>query len=376
MCQACNQIVYKNMLADHIRSAHCCNGEAAARPVPAQRLSPAKPPVAQAPLKPLAKSLISSKPLEPLKRKMGRVAKPQVLRKPQVAPSVPKTKPVQKPHTDAKVLVMQHVLGDHSVAEKLLADCELCTFEGKYKCSYKIIARFCERLRIPTPIDKYFAETQAELERGPQAEPQKDPQFEPQVRPPLASHAGQQLMEVAKVSPKAMKPKTPRPGPKHRGTSGPNKQGGSKSTGPVPTGPKPKAPKMTVPKTAARKSEPPAKTDENRKSKTPVEIKKEKFDHLFDDKIIPESDASKKVEREKSAVQQRIKKMEKKIEKEMDLADTANSNGDVVKSGVPLSCSQCEHFAWTKARMKQHVEAAHGTPKVGIVPLIETCIQN
>ena len=89
-------------------------------------------------------------PLEPLKRKIGRVAKP---------------KPVQKPHTDAKVLVMQHVLGDHS---ENLADCELCTFEGKYKCSYKVIASFCERLRIPAPIDKYFEEPQVEVQKEQQ----------------------------------------------------------------------------------------------------------------------------------------------------------------------------------------------------------------
>ena len=56
--------------------------------------------------------------------------------------------------------------------------------------------------------------------------------------------------------------------------------------------------------------------------------------------------------------------MEKRVEKEVDLADTSRSDGEAVRRGVPLSCAQCEHFAWTKARMKMHVDTAHGTPKV------------
>ena len=64
MCEGCNQVVYKNRLAEHIRSAHCHNGEAAAnQQMVVQRIAPAKPQAALVPLKPMVKSLISSKPL-------------------------------------------------------------------------------------------------------------------------------------------------------------------------------------------------------------------------------------------------------------------------------------------------------------------------
>ena len=188
-------------------------------------------------------------------------------------------------------------------------------------------------------------------------------------------------MEVTKVSPKTMRPKALRPGPKNRGsksigpvmpTVGP-KHRGSKSTSPgMPTGPKPKAPKMAGPKSTGRKSESPAKTDDNTENKTPIEIKREKFDEQVDEKTTSASDAPKKVENEKPAVQPRIKKMLEQMEKKVDISMESKSSADVLKSGVPLSCSQCEHFAWSKARMKQHVETAHGTPKVGMDPLIMT----
>ena len=357
MCEACNQIVYKSRLADHIQGAHCYKGEAVAQQVLAQRIAPANLPAALVPLKPLPQNVINSKSLGPLSRKRGPGAKPK------------QSRPVQKPHTDAKVLVMQHVLGDHSVVERL-ADCELCTFEGKYKCSYKIIALFSERMEIPTPSIPHF-ETQVELQKEPPVEPQKEPQLEAQVRPPLASHVGQQQGEVRKISPKIMMPKTQRPGPKNRGTAGP-KHRGSKFTSRMPTGPKPKAPKMAGPKSTGRKSESPAKTDDNTENKTPIEIKREKFDEQVDEKTTSASDAPKKVENEKPAVQPRIKKMLEQMEKKVDISMESKSSADVLKSGVPLSCSQCEHFAWSKARMKQHVETSHGTPKVGMDPLIMT----
>ena len=142
-----------------------------------------------------------------------------------------------------------------------------------------------------------------------QGEPQREPQeVEPRDRPPLASHAGQQLMEVTKVSPKTMKPKALRPGPKNRGsksigpvmpTVGP-KHRGSKSTSPVmPTGPKPKAPKMST----GRKSESPSKAEEHEKNKTPIEIKKEKLDEQVDEET---TSAAPKKDSEKSAVPARI----------------------------------------------------------------------
>ena len=340
LCEGCSQVFYKSGLADHIRAVHCHKEQVAATTLP-----------------PLPEKAANSKPTEPLTRISG-------------------PRPLQKPHTDPKVLIQQHVLSQHSAEDERSADCELCQFEVKYKCSYKIIAKFCgwvgEGLRTPTPCE----------DEGPQAELQ--------VGPPhgVMEKTHTKIKKPWKAGPKSKVPKPTSPkvadGPASTKVTLINKTPveikrekfdeqadenvapveGKKEDPPLEpraqrkgrkAGPKSKVPKPTSPKMAVV----PASTEMTLTNKTPAEIKREKFDEQTDENVAPAEGRP-----EDPPLQPRSQRKGRKEEPKLKVNHKLAKNP--LKTGVPLSCprEKCEHFAWSEARLKQHLVTAHGTPKV------------
>ena len=329
LCEGCSQVVYKSGLADHIRAAHCHKEHA-----------------------PLPERAANSKPLSSSPR------------------------PLQKPHTDPKVLVQQHVLGQHSAEGERSPDCELCQFEVKYKCSYKIIAKFCgwvgEGVRTPTPcgdegpqvgpplgvMKKAPAEIKKPWKAGPKSRVPKP------TSPKLAGGLTSTEVTLKNKTPVEIKREkfdeqaednvAPAEGEREEPPLEPRAQRkGSKA------GPKSRVPKPTSPKLAGV----PASTKVTLTKKTPVEVKKEKFDEQANKNTAPAEG-----QKEDPPLEPRAQRKGRKLKNMVDQKLAKNP----LKTGVPLSCprEKCEHFAWSEARLKQHLETAHGTPKVSLHKLI------